>query len=135
MRGKVGSLLFCFYVCRITPAYAGKRITVVIFGYDDEDHPRVCGEKNGWRLGWAERVGSPPRMRGKGLRTVSKSLPRGITPAYAGKSAGAGGMCPRAGDHPRVCGEKTGAIAVSSGANGSPPRMRGKEKISRRFRL
>ena len=31
---------------RITPAYAGKRIGVVLFNHNREDHPRVCGEKN-----------------------------------------------------------------------------------------
>ena len=31
-----------------------------------EDHPRVCGEKEGKKGIFAHLVGSPPRVRGKG---------------------------------------------------------------------
>ena len=30
---------------RITPAYAGKSLTILILYTDRWDHPRVCGEK------------------------------------------------------------------------------------------
>ena len=45
MRGKV--LPFCqFYAPRrITPAYAGKRLSASAFAVRIEDHPRLCGEK------------------------------------------------------------------------------------------
>ena len=45
-------------------------------------------------------------MRGKESQNADASKPRGITPAYAGKSAVAAGGTGRDQDHPRVCGEK-----------------------------
>ena len=51
----------------ITPAYAGKRITEILFTHGCQDHPRLCGEKQ-----------ITPFFH--------TSLP-GITPAYAGKSS------------------------------------------------
>ena len=53
-------------------------------------------------------IGSPPRMRGKGLWPAA-------------------GSCTRW-DHPRVCGEKSGYFDLRNGVLGSPPRMRGKEE-------
>ena len=45
-------------------------------------------------------------MRGKeGVALLSGQIV-GITPAYAGKSAGRRGVVHALGDHPRVCGEK-----------------------------
>ena len=71
---------------RITPAYAGKRFDAVTVPDEDEDHPRLCGEKSVY-----------PFVGG---------CSNGITPAYAGKSfafrLGGGGIR----DHPRLCGEK-----------------------------
>ena len=50
----------------------------------------------------------------------------GITPACAGKSAAQSldRLC--AGDHPRVCGEKSMMVPHTLTLLGSPPRMRGK---------
>ena len=33
-----------YWLCRITPAYAGKTDKVKPTGGDTEDHPRVCGK-------------------------------------------------------------------------------------------
>ena len=46
-------------------------------------------------------------MRGKALRSMAEKLKLGITPAYAGKSGQRTVTLQPAGDHPRVCGEKT----------------------------
>ena len=45
-------------------------------------------------------------MRGKALMPTNALIVRGITPAYAGKSACQRVEIPVNGDHPRVCGEK-----------------------------
>ena len=45
MRGKVQNELILRRDARITPAYAGKRDHPAFGELDDEDHPRVCGEK------------------------------------------------------------------------------------------
>ena len=49
----------------ITPAHAGKTLTMTIAACSPRDHPRACGENP---LSFAillEQRGSPPRMRGK----------------------------------------------------------------------
>ena len=93
------------------------------------DHPRVCGEKYAPACGCIRQRGSPPRMRGKadgysGLFCITR-----ITPAYAGKSPGWGSgiYCDR--DHPRVCGEKSNPGRQQPMHTGSPPRMRGKDRL------
>ncbi len=92
---------------RITPACAGKRPRFLWQPGRLWDHPRVCGEKPRF-CGQADLVrGSPPRVRGKGWRTVAEALMIGITPACAGKSRLQGSNLQLPGDHPRVCGEKT----------------------------
>ena len=85
MRGKDPVLVVFSLFFRITPAYAGKRPRLPAGRKRSEDHPRVCGEKSNLRRTVSCRLGSPPRMRGKG-RNVRRALPGvGITPAYAGK--------------------------------------------------
>ena len=110
----------------ITPAYAGKRRVSTTIRETSKDHPRVCGEKTEGLLRCRPPEGSPPRMRGKGQVAGTDALPGRITPAYAGKSAGAFGRPDRTLDHPRVCGEKMRSRQPASRAGGSPPRMRGK---------
>ena len=65
MRGKVQPLTVRFNITGITPAYAGKSLTVSVLWIHDKDHPRLCGEKK--RLFWLleHDQGSPPPMRGK----------------------------------------------------------------------
>ena len=71
----------------ITPAYAGKRSSYHNVWLMAKDHPRVCGEKAAAGRAVLGPVGSPPRMRGKGLDAGNVRVVAGITPAYAGKSA------------------------------------------------
>ena len=116
----------------ITPACAGKRGCICVNITYFWDHPRVRGEKlvlfflfNTWK-------GSPPRARGKDIRTGQKAGKKGITPACAGKS----GMSITAAflmrDHPRVRGEKHHRSRGAGGVKGSPPRARGKALPCRR---
>ena len=72
-------------------------------------------------------IGSPPRVRGKGVQSCNERVAVGITPAYAGKSWGRARTSSRRRDHPRVCGEKYTCPLMSLSSGGSPPRMRGKE--------
>ena len=88
MRGKAGSSPASGTFDRITPAYAGKsnRDQTILTTF--EDHPRVCGEKDG-RLDFSMlQKGSPPRVRGKARHLVRGAVKRGITPACAGKRPG-----------------------------------------------
>ena len=90
----------------ITPACAGKSGHAINPNVCGQDHPRVCGEKSPFSLFRPPHLGSPPRMRGKGISCCCRKRPGGITPACAGKSSLA--CCPWRlhRDHPRVCGEK-----------------------------
>ena len=90
----------------ITPAYAGKRQIGQRAKLPPWDHPRVCGEKVVPLVWMTCDIGSPPRMRGKVITVERNQLPRGITPAYAGKSTVPDVAGIPAEDHPRVCGEK-----------------------------
>ena len=69
-------------------------------------------------------------MRGKGILAKSTDWQYRITPAYAGKSDKHQAQLVQAEDHPRVCGEKAGRSAEGRSVQGSPPRMRGKERGS-----
>ena len=110
----------------ITPAYAGKSTGLCEHSRQEQDHPRVCGEKSAASI-WAICArGSPPRMRGKAFRDRQVNGFDGITPAYAGKRLLHTSGDIRGWDHPRVCGEKTGAPWRWLMVTGSPPRMRGK---------
>ena len=65
MRGKEGLSKHDAMQIRITPAYAGKRTCHCVYSLLSWDHPCVCGEKKTQRARFAERLGSPLRMRGK----------------------------------------------------------------------
>ena len=67
MRGKVKIRDETPEAAGITPAYAGKRRSVPRSVVRLGDHPRVCGEKSFTVGGKLNLMGSPPRMRGKGI--------------------------------------------------------------------
>ena len=70
----------------ITPARAGKRISLSREPSMRRDHPRVGGEKLSCCVSTLAGKGSPPRGRGKVPRFVACAGRIGITPAWAGKS-------------------------------------------------
>ena len=76
------------------------------------------------------KLGSPPRVRGKGIVHVFVPEKLGITPAYAGKSTVQRGCSRHIRDHPRVCGEKYYVTVGKADHEGSPPRMRGKVRAA-----
>ena len=71
--------------------------------------------------------GSPLRMWGKAQLEDVAPLTVGITPACAGKRMAAVAETGRAGDHPRVCGEKFWESIKPLTEWGSPLRMQRKE--------
>ena len=86
MRGKVQYGRTARRPVRITPAYAGKRQTVISSDVAKRDHPRLCGEKKSEKKSCKGNAGSPPPMRGKVQQLHDCTLDVRITPAYAGKS-------------------------------------------------
>ena len=107
MRGKAARLCLFSFFLGIAPAYAGKRLASAVVPPSSEDHSRTCGEKRPASVSFRSFSGSPPRMRGKGLRLRSCRRHPRITPAHAGKSDSRRGWAARPRDHPRVCGEKS----------------------------
>ena len=94
---------------RITPACAGNRSNFPGQHLMMWDHPRVCGEQqNPGRLGAFLR-GSPPRVRGTASAIGLGTIGERITPACAGNSPFGCRQCAGQKDHPRVCGEQSGA--------------------------
>ena len=126
-RGKVLEFALVFRWCRITPAWAGKRMPGEGKAGRNQDHPRVGGEKSYPSICSKSRPGSPPRGRGKASLGSRLRTTRGITPAWAGKRSVflRFRFYPR--DHPRVGGEKSVLYHPGCTALGSPPRGRGKD--------
>ena len=106
MRGK--EIVFCelWANLRITPACAGKSGSAICAPSQNLDHPRVCGEKAVRTVLVLDRMGSPPRVRGKESESEDKDANARITPACAGKRDRHGSRTSKYRDHPRVCGEK-----------------------------
>ena len=127
MRGKVHKMNHSDLCSRITPAYAGKRHSLFHSTEVEQDHPRLCGEKPKPTPTTLTIMGSPPPMRGKALAHSVAKIPKGITPAYAGKSTIPEDLSSVFWDHPRLCGEKAGRAAAAKEGKGSPPPMRGKD--------
>ena len=126
MRGKGIQPRYHRVAMGITPAYAGKSLTIPNLTTRSWDHPRVCGEKRFINSKEKFMLGSPPRMRGKVRAMAGHGDGEGITPAYAGKSMRFSKVLSSNKDHPRVCGEKGFAHCTPALHIGSPPRMRGK---------
>ena len=105
-RGKV--VLHCGVLLDvgITPAWAGKSRAKCKANSNQRDHPRVGGEKPPALGISATDTGSPPRGRGKVLRTHPPQNSVGITPAWAGKCRRYAKSRTKPKDHPRVGGEK-----------------------------
>ena len=71
---------------RITPACAGKTLEGIRCSWGNQDHPRVCGENVLTRFPARQRLGSPPRVRGKPSTIFGRESTLRITPACAGKT-------------------------------------------------
>ena len=58
----------CYYYCfefRITPACAGKTLSIAFWRVASADHSRVCGENTKPKVVEEDLPGSPPRVREK----------------------------------------------------------------------
>ena len=126
VRGKPIFQSLYFSKPRITPAGAGKTITVMCKIIIDKDHPRRCGEN--YHLSIYERniIGSPPQVRGKPLSLLVLLRHTRITPAGAGKTHHQFPILRECQDHPRRCGENYLWRRRRIVSLGSPPQVRGK---------
>ena len=77
------------------------------------------------------KEGSPPRVRGRAMDRAEPANGSGITPARAGKRAGAAAISMASEDHPRACGEELQTQENRITRGGSPPRVRGRDVLHR----
>ena len=80
-RGKAFSVLRRQFRFRITPAWAGKSLTLPCLCGTCKDHPRMGGEKFRALNSNFVQMGSPPRGRGKDPLRFCQPPGGGITPA------------------------------------------------------
>lgn len=125
-RGKEGAQLAEKTGIRITPAWAGKSGSGLLFHRVWWEHPRVGGEKQHFPAVLGIILGSPPHGRGKVAGPGVALLHPGITPAWAGKRSCKEIAPLLVEDHPRVGGEKFTSGTMYFEDRGSPPRGRGK---------
>ena len=135
VRGKAFSLPSTTSLRGITPARAGKSPVSTSSNARARDHPRACGEKANTYIVTPSKVGSPPRVRGKGAAAHVRRGDEGITPARAGKSRAPTRAGRTTRDHPRACGEKALSVSLLHPKQGSPPRVRGKVDALQRRQL
>lgn len=86
-RGKGKARNAVTHQLRITPAWAGKSQGGNPLPVQDEDHPRMGGEKIVFSIPMGTTIGSPPHGRGRVGDSVHQIFTVGITPAWAGKSS------------------------------------------------
>ena len=113
---------------RLIPAWAGKTMLATKRAARSTAHPRVGGENLDKQRHARDRRGSSPRGRGKHDRLHPSRGPRGLIPAWAGKTRVPimGRIMGRA--HPRVGGENRSAATPIRSFVGSSPRGRGKRR-------
>ena len=109
----------------IIPAGAGRSVQTSSPGRSVGDHPRGCGEKQGWSHFCTSSWGSSPRVRGEDSHGSARLGATGIIPAGAGRSHSRRSTTTRSRDHPRGCGEKVADASSSLSPPGSSPRVRG----------
>ena len=129
MRGKQNQQPGNLLNGRITPAHAGKTKYKRARGFLSSDHPRACGENRSKSVQRNAQSGSPPRMRGKQYLQYLNLEAARITPAHAGKTISRLFPTTHTTDHPRACGENRWSNILRLQDSGSPPRMRGKQKL------
>ena len=109
----------------IIPAGAGKRVEPAVKGNSSWDHPRRRGEEDPMERRHADRPGSSPQARGRGVDALGVGAGLRIIPAGAGKSRRAKWLQVRRWDHPRRRGEESTTTNRRSSITGSSPRVRG----------
>ena len=119
----------------ITPACAGNSVSYTPHPPGFWDHPRVCGEQFICICILHTYTGSPPRVRGTAVYAVVNAVKSGITPACAGNSEDTLNKWCKEKDHPRVCGEQSIAYRQASMWWGSPPRVRGTDRLTHTISL
>ena len=126
VRGKRPRGRVCAYRGGLIPACAGKTAGAGAAAAKAWAHPRVCGENAFPSSSPPLDMGSSPRVRGKPSGSFYLRFHVGLIPACAGKTETRLLTCQLVVAHPRVCGENSRTMRISSHDAGSSPRVRGK---------
>ena len=89
------------------------------------DHPRACGVYVGDGVGFGQKAGSSPRVRGLLAANFVFVRGWGIIPARAGFTHKNEPPDAPGGDHPRACGVYEAHLDAKLRGSGSSPRVRG----------
>ena len=119
---------------RIIPARAGQTARSRCRCRTARDHPRACGANGHGQHVTVDVRGSSPRVRGKLRRPPAKTPVTRIIPARAGQTSPPCRDCRAHPDHPRACGANRFFPSAVVCAFGSSPRVRGKQRLTGRFR-
>ncbi len=109
-----------------TPAHAGKTPRITFSFPAHGDHPRACGEDVVVVQAGVWKTGPPPRMRGRRHNVRHHPMPRGTTPAHAGKTSVGLTCAPFGGDHPPRMRGRLGGRPGGACRAGPPPTHAGK---------
>ena len=96
----------------IIPACAGSTCPSRPSAATAGDHPRMCGEHNGWKDKAALYLGSSPHVRGARAGRLCGVPRSGIIPACAGSTHSKPTTRSSIRDHPRMCGEHDTAVTT-----------------------
>ena len=129
MRGLLTTFSLFLSVARITPARAGTTLIRQNYCIINWDHPRPCGDYCVVSPCSVIRQGSPPPVRGLLWQVCFNSLHARITPARAGTTKSSFTIFPGDQDHPRPCGDYFYLSGRTPLLPGSPPPVRGLQKI------
>ena len=102
------------HICRFIPACAGNAARADRFPGLVSVHPRMRGERDTTVIYSLPPVGSSPHARGTPLWHLGRHFQARFIPACAGNAEGVGGWSVAAAVHPRMRGERSHLVLVSS---------------------
>ena len=118
---------------RITPAYAGTAMTLLLPLWMVKDHPRIRGNSNAALPYFRELGGSPPHTREQLIKANANGEVTRITPAYAGTAVDSILRQSYKKDHPRIRGNSDALRCLADALLGSPPHTREQPAFANQF--
>ena len=113
--------------CRFTPACAGQTLFEFLPFIVCRFTPACAGQTQHFPVAMFRHAGSPPRVRGRRSRKEFGNDGPRFTPACAGQTCLPLWKNNAFTVHPRVCGADAKRTVFFYPANGSPPRVRGRQ--------
>ena len=130
VRGRVVYLIPQVGPRRFTPVRTGKRRIFGIPPVGPSVHPRAYGEEGVPNMFRAWRHGSPPCVRGRVPQRCVGLRDHRFTPVRTGKSSTCRSSSCCSTVHPRAYGEEQGVQGSGATSAGSPPCVRGRDRVS-----